>query len=137
MEDPDFGFITFFQPEKNKSHGIWQMEEEWEMPEDSAIILCTEIPGDEHGPFKASRDFLLSQSKNLDKIWKICQQALLAHSTRWYSGDECTNLKEIYWMSTFAVSCSDCVVFEVGFESKEDHPLGQIYIEIVDGKINE
>jgi hypothetical protein len=38
-------------------------------------------------------------------------------------------------LSTMALNDSSLEVFEVGFESKEDHPLGQIYFEITDGKI--
>jgi len=132
--DEDFGLISYFQP-SDQEDGIWQMEDEWENPDESAIITCTGIPGNIHGPYKESRDFLLSKRQKLDQIWALCQKPLLAYTARWSPGSESANPKDIYWLSTMALNDSSLEVFEVGFESKEDHPLGQIYFEITDGKI--
>lgn len=72
MTDPDFGKITY----DGEDTGIWQSDDDIQMPEHKASLGFSSIPGTQEGPYPEAKKFLLSKKNDLDNIWNLCEETL-------------------------------------------------------------
>jgi hypothetical protein len=121
IKDPDFGFISYELPYKTGGEGFWQMYNDWDHPESNAKIGCSAIPGDENGPFKEARQFLLSKRNDLDALWDLCCDELIKIIAVWYPEEKGRDPKEVYYLSSLSMENSNSDEWEVSFEAKDDY----------------
>ena len=118
LKDPDFGHITFDESDSNPGTGIWQMHDDWEMPEDFASVGCSSIPGTTSGPDDAARAFLLSKKASLQAVWGLVADRLETIRGKWRPDTGHYDLQEVFRLTSLALGApmTDPPSWEVSFE---------------------
>ena len=122
LNDSDFGHITFDQSDSDPAIGIWQMNENWEMPEDCASVGCSSIPGTTSGPDDNARAFLLSKKASLQAVWSLVADRLETIRAKWrpYTGQQ--DLRQVFRLTSLSLD-----------EPMTDPPNWEVSFEPVDG----
>jgi hypothetical protein len=121
--DPDFGYISFFESNSNPAVGIWQMHENWEMPEDCASVGCSSIPGTIGGPDPNARAFLLSKKASLQVVWNLVADRLEMIRCKWRPDTGQQDLRQVFRLTSLSLD-----------EPITDPPNWEVAFEPVDGK---
>ncbi len=123
MNDRDFGQITFVQSDSAPAVGIWQMNENWEMPEDSASVGCSSIPGTADGPDDEARAFLLTKKASLQAVWGLVAERLETLRGKWRPDTGQQDLRQVFRLTSLSLD-----------EPITDPPNWEVSFEPVDGK---
>ena len=118
LNDPDFGYITFDPSDSDPTIGIWQMEEDWEIPEDFAKVGCGSIPGTSRGPDDNARAFLLAKNRSLKSVWDLVFVRLEAIRRQWRPDTEQQDLRQVFRLTSLSLDepMIDPPNWEVSFE---------------------
>ncbi|MEO7098734.1 MAG: hypothetical protein ABI162_05190 [Luteolibacter sp.] len=123
LNDPDFGHITFDPSDSDPTVGIWQMDQDWEIPEDFAKVGCSSIPGTAAGPDDNARAFLLAKKRSLKSVWDLVFVRLEAIRQRWRPDTEQQDLRQVFPLTSLSLD-----------EPMTDPPNCQVSFEPVGGK---
>jgi hypothetical protein len=121
LKDPDFGLIRYVEASDDEE-GFWQMDDDWDLPEEKAKVSCCVIPGDINGPFVEARQFLLLKKENLSKLWLLCEDELHEQIKVWYPNDIGRPPQDIFFIASLALDGvkQNSNGWEVSFESRDD-----------------
>ena len=120
MDDPDFGRIQFDAIGESE-FGMWQMDDDWEIPEAWAKVACCSIPGDKSGPYPEARSFLISKRHSLNDVWRIVELHLEAMRAKWRPDTGSTPLTEVFYLSALSMDhpFTSPPTWEVSFEPRD------------------
>jgi hypothetical protein len=129
LEDHDFGHISFDEHPQGSGVGIWQMHDDWELPNASAKLGCNSIPGGREGPYPEARAFLLAKKSRAAELWGICEDVLQEIRDKRFPSRKGEPLRQVFVMTSLGLDepITDPACWSVGFESQDPH---WVYVEV-------
>lgn len=137
MIDVDLGPLQYVYPSVNYPYGYWQMNQKIIVDFQDEQIGFSEISGDEFGPYKKAKNFLMNKIKSPEIIWKTCDSELKWLIDEWFEGADYVSPKEFFFISSLALSSDKMQTngWEVCFETHSMYRWVYYCLQIENNKI--